>query len=554
MRPASPASGRWLFGPTIDLLLGCGVAYLLLFGAFATGGAVLRAREPAFLIPMLVVLLSFPHYGATVLRVYEHRHDRRRYAIFSVWITLAILVAFYAGLHDVFFGSLLLTVYATWAPWHYAGQNYGIAVMFLRRRGADVTPEAKRLLYASFLLSFAMVFLVFHAGDGEGAVIYNAVSMDESAIHFVSLGIPRGLADLGVPILALASLGCLLASARLLLRGASPRDLMPAGVLALTQAVWFSIPYAFSYLGLRTGIEPVDSHLAVREYAFWVAFGHSVQYLWVTSYYARRSGHGWHGYSQYLGKTLLVGVALWTGPLVLFSPDLLGPDAYLEGVALMSASAINLHHVILDGAIWKLRDGRIARVLVRPTTGPVGADAGERAGPWIRRAVWVGVAGFVLMQVAAQVEYQTNTLPALDPLDVERLRASAERLRWLGKNDPDVHFRLGVAAGQQGDIELARQELERSLKLQVSARAWLGLSFVEVQSGRPEAARRALGMAIRLAPEDVRTWVGVADVMTALGDAERARAAVRNALQLEPGREDLRQRLAQIDAGRPGGS
>jgi tetratricopeptide (TPR) repeat protein len=552
MRPAPPSSGRWLFGPSSDLLLGCGVGYLLLFAAFAVGGAALRAREPAYLLPLLVVFLSFPHYGATLVRVYEQRVDRRRYAVFSVWVTLAIVAAFAVGLRDVFAGSLLLTVYATWSPWHYSGQNYGIAVMFLRRRGAEVTPQAKRLLYTSFLLSFAMVFVVFHAGEGEGAVLYNAVSAGGSGIRFLPLGIPEALAQVAVPALALASLGCLLGSARILLRTATPRDLLPAGVLALTQAVWFSIPYAFSFLGLRTGLEPVDQHLGVREYAFWVAFGHSAQYLWVTTYYARQSQQGWHGYARYLGKTFFAGFAIWTLPLVLFSPDLFGPPSYLEGVALLSASAINLHHVILDGAIWKLRDGRIARVLVRRPPAGSGEPGGVAvARPWGRRLGWAAVIGFVLIQVAGTAEYQLNALAAMDPLDPERLRASAQRLRWLGKPDPDIHYRLGVAAGERGDLGLARREFERSLELQVSARGWVGISFVEVEEGRPERARHALEQAVRLEPRNPEAWARAADVWVALGDLERARGSVARALELAPEREDLRRQQAQI-AGRAG--
>ena len=39
-------------------------------------------------------------------------------------------------------------------------------------------------------------------------------------------------------------------------------------------------------------------------------------------------------------------------------------------VVLLVASVVNLHHFVLDGAIWKLRDGRVARVLLRTAEGP----------------------------------------------------------------------------------------------------------------------------------------------------------------------------------------
>jgi hypothetical protein len=52
---------------------------------------------PDFLAPLLVLLFSTPHYGATILRVYEQRAERRRYAVFSVWATLAIAAWFVAA-------------------------------------------------------------------------------------------------------------------------------------------------------------------------------------------------------------------------------------------------------------------------------------------------------------------------------------------------------------------------------------------------------------------------------------------------------------------------
>jgi hypothetical protein len=36
------------------------------------------------------------------------------------------------------------------------------------------------------------------------------------------------------------------------------------------------------------------------------------------------------------------------------------------GLGLLTASIVNLHHFVLDGAIWTLRDGRVARMLLRP--------------------------------------------------------------------------------------------------------------------------------------------------------------------------------------------
>ena len=63
---------------------------------------------------------------------------------------------FTVGLFQPTVGSAIYSIYITWSPWHYAGQNYGLASMFLRRRGVEVTLWTRRALHASFVFSFAL--------------------------------------------------------------------------------------------------------------------------------------------------------------------------------------------------------------------------------------------------------------------------------------------------------------------------------------------------------------------------------------------------------------
>jgi len=156
--PSTPESAsrsaRWLFGPVVDLFLGCGVGYMVLTVLLLTSGATqpLAVWAP-FAVVVVAILTNTPHYGATMLIVYGRRSDRRRYGFFAVHVTLLIFGLFVGGLYWVPLGSLLVTVYASWAPWHFAGQNYGLALMFLKRRGVPVDARTRHLLYASFVLS-----------------------------------------------------------------------------------------------------------------------------------------------------------------------------------------------------------------------------------------------------------------------------------------------------------------------------------------------------------------------------------------------------------------
>jgi hypothetical protein len=131
-----------------------------------------------------------PHYGATLLRVYERREDRRRYALFAVWASLLVWGVFAIGVHHALVGSLFLTLYVTWSPWHYTGQNYGLAVMFLRRRGVAFDAVTKRLLYASFITSYLLIFLNLHWSPA-GAYVPN--DLGGTRYHLLRLGIPAAL-------------------------------------------------------------------------------------------------------------------------------------------------------------------------------------------------------------------------------------------------------------------------------------------------------------------------------------------------------------------------
>jgi tetratricopeptide (TPR) repeat protein len=506
--PAVAADRSWVFGPLPDLLLGCGLGYALL-----AGGAALLPVDRTMLLAwgvLLSTLTGMPHYGATLLRVYERREDRRRYAFFSVWMTLAVWGAFVAGVYDRAIGSALLTLYLTWSPWHYTGQNYGLCLMFLRRRDVEVTPASKRWVYASFILSYLLVFLAMHSGSPGAAYSSSPVAgATEHAYRFHSLGIPpRGVAVL-FPAVGLAYLAASLVAGARLLRRASPGALGPAAALAATQAAWFTVP---ACLAFATGVDPRGQGVLL---AFtWVAVGHSVQYLWITTWYAA-GGRPQRERISYLGRTLLAGAGIWTLPALLFAPWLLGSVSYDLGLFLLISSAVNLHHFLLDGAIWKLRDGRVARILLgRPEPAAAGAP---------------------LLAIAIATEAARGVvLPAAVKGGREATAAAIERgLAWLGRDEPGFHERRGESLLARGDFAGAVSAYERALAITPTAGAWSGLGWVRARQGDAYAARQSFerSLALRSTPD---AWVGVGILRELERDADGALAAYQAALALDP--------------------
>jgi len=507
----------WLHGPLLDALFGCGGAYLLLLGLLVATGDSVRLAQPTLLFPLLTVLISGPHYGATLLRVYERRADRRAYALFSVWASAAVLALFVASLWNVALGSFLVTLYLTWSPWHYTGQNYGIAVMFLRRAGAPLDAVTKRWLYASFVSSFVFYAVVMRLDTGAGA------SAPGAGPGFRAIGIPASLGD---PAAVVAGLVYLVASAvagRRLARGRSLGALAPVALLSCSQMFWFVLPMAVRWSSASLGIDAFDSTLR-NHYFIWIAAAHATQYLWVTSFFARRSGSDQMNTRWFL-KALASGSAIWMIPALAFSPAMGGPLSMDAGLALLVASAVNVHHFILDGAIWKLR-GRIADLLIRD----VGADRAPAGGTLLRRAVWVACG----LAVAAQVFQLVNVDRVRFAAELERRISALDRLSWLGLDSAGHRFRFGSAYLRRGEGEAAVEQLERASALSEAPRTWGALGLARMKTGDSVGALEALDRAVALSPENPDFHRARANALRELGRPAEAAAALDRAAELAP--------------------
>jgi hypothetical protein len=528
----------WLFGPLPDLLIGCGLLYALALPAFFVYGGEIRARQADALMPLLVLLVSLPHYGATLLRVYERPEDRRLYRRVAIHSSLAIFAAFVLALHVPLVATFLTTLYLTWSPWHYTAQNFGLSSMFLRRRGGAVTPLLGRSLRLSFVFSYGLVFLWMHTGAGTPADY--AIPLGDDAARFVGLGIPHGVSlPLGAVLLA-GYLASLLITLVLVLRTATLRQAGPTLALLLTQVLWFSLPITVPLLGLASGLDPLDwSH---RDYYFrWIAIGHASQYLWVTAFYARRAS-GWNGFGIYLGKAALAATAVWVFPIVLFAPEALGTYSFDAGLAMLVGSAANIHHFVLDGVIWKLRSRPVASVLLeaeRPAAAPTPRAA---AHPWLRRLAWSALAGLLAIRVLWSWELLFVYPAAVARQDFGAAARAFDRLAWFGYDDASRRRELGWAFYPH-EPDQALAQFERSLALHPSAKSWGSIANLHANRGDWAAALSAYEAGLALAPSDPDLLSNAGFAALQLGDPVRARGLLERAEQVRPGDEANQRRL-----------
>jgi hypothetical protein len=430
------ANSRWLYGPIPDLLLGCGLLYLAIAAAFALAGDGYFRGLPAVLPAVLIAATSAPHYGATLLRVYENSRDRRAYFLFGGVATGGLLLLFGAALFNRYVGSVLATIYLTWSGWHYMGQNYGIAAMFLRRRGADLDGTSRRLLRGSFVLSYLIVFLDMHAAQAPLA--------DPSLeIRLVPLALPRAFTAGIMPAVTVAYLASTVAwIVRLGPRSGGLSGLAPVLAIAGVQAFWWSIPFGLHHFGIDLGVVPLAWDLRPEFFA-WIACAHAIQYLWVSSYFAKSSGN-WRGQGRYYAGALMAGSAVWALPPLVFAP---GVGEFDWNFALLLGAVVNIHHFILDGVIWRLRHSKIADVLI---LGQRDLAANGSAPGWSSRLVWGVAALAVVVVLHGLAERYVVTPWALRTGRYETVLRSLDRQAWHGTNTLVERFRVGQGFEKQG--------------------------------------------------------------------------------------------------------
>jgi tetratricopeptide (TPR) repeat protein len=338
------AHGTWIYGPWVDLLIGCGAwsAPLLLLTNYVSPRST---AGWSFAFYLLALLFNYPHFMATVYRAYHSYDEFAKYRVFTVHVALLLACA---GLIAHLWYPLLpwiFTLYIYWSPWHYTGQNYGLLMMFARRAGLSPTEGERQALHLAFIASYVMLLFSFLTGASSDALI---LSLGLSAKFTLLARAMLGLFFLAASGWALFSLS----------RRSSWKALLPSLTLVTTQFLWFLLP---ALIELLSGKEVPQT----RYSSGILAVLHSAQYLWITSYYqakeARAAGQTSWSFPRYLLTLVAGGIALFVpGPWLasrVFHADF--ASSFLTFTAL-----VNLHHFLLDGALWKLRDSRIASLLL----------------------------------------------------------------------------------------------------------------------------------------------------------------------------------------------
>ncbi len=511
-------------------MIGCGgwsaplliISYLLLDN---------QAQRWAIVFYALALVCNYPHYMATVHRAYARRDDRARYRLFTTYVT-GLLLVIAAVVHVR--GELLpwlFTVYVMWSPWHYTGQNFGLSMMFLRRAGAEISTRQRQQLRVAFVASYVMLMAAFNQGASADPLV-------------LSLGLPKAIAlpiQIGAGMVFVVSgvLALWTIARRSESRPQPAPRMLPAITLYFTQACWFVIPTALAWSSAIAAPQ-------TRYSSGILAVMHSAQYLWITQHYARRAATNWSSWA-YWGTLIIGGVALFLpGPWL---ASYVGHFDFTSSMLIVTA-IVNIHHFILDGVVWKLRDPRVAQALVE-TDSQRGAAAPARVaapahGMLVKLTRPAVVCGLLALAALDQWRY---TLASGDAD-----RHALETASVLNPYDGSVHLKLARAASRNGDAVAAERALRDAIVTNPhDAAANRSLLRFLIESGRlSEAYTQSRTIADRW-PDDVDTLVNAGVLAWRLNDPKAAEDWWTRALARNPRLMQVHLYLAELidNAARP---
>ena len=197
------------------------------------------------------------------------------------------------------------------------------------------------------------------------------------------------------------------------------------------------------------------------------------------------------------------------------------------------ATFVNLHHFILDGAIWKLRNTRIAGVLIRSAPEQE-SDAGPHW-PWLRGAVWTLAGGALAAAAIGFAAVHLYVPGALASGDLDGAERGVLLTRWLGSDEPALRAQLVEKFTARGETERALAHAKRLEELRPDGATYALVGELQAARGHPDLARSAFEDAIaKNAPRRDRAHLGLARIALERGEDAVAAQHLRSAIVLRP--------------------
>ena len=292
----------------------------------------------------LVWIGNWPHFSATIYRLYRSRENVKQYPLTATLVPIVV----FGGMIASFFSPNVVAPYFVkffliWSPYHFSGQTIGITLIYARRNGFVFT-KLQRLALSGFVFGTFLTSSIAAEVSPEGNQYYS--------IHYPGFGLPYWLYQSSIYVIWAS--GIVLVGSIVLHCVKTRRFLHPMILLPATaQYFWFV------------------AGRSIPAFTEFVPFFHSIQYLliaWSMEIVERREQQKAAVNGAFFYKTSarwgLLNVAGGAGLFFLmprFFAALGTPLDFSLGVVL---AAIQIHHFFVDGVIWKLRRTSVSSPLM----------------------------------------------------------------------------------------------------------------------------------------------------------------------------------------------
>ena len=343
---ATPAVNRtlepgWLRNPTYDVTLIGGVLMIALLS-----GLIVVANPALFRVILLIDLwfLGYHHVVATFTRLSFDRQSLQQYRFLVFGLPPIVFAAVFALAYGVGVW-VIVSVYLYWQWFHYTRQSWGISQVY-RRKAGDAVNDGLWFSKLSFYLLPAWGIL--HRSWQDPGTFLGA--------ELRVIPVPELLVD----VMGYAALASILIWAFIRIKA------WWAGRLAVAHTFFMVSHYIIFYVGYKLIADITFGWLVIN---IW----HNAQYiLFVWLFNTNRYKLGVDPKARFLSwlsqpnrflQYFLICFGISTA--VYFSFLFISTSFAIVGVPLLIIvyQAINFHHYIVDGLIWKVRKKPLQKTL-----------------------------------------------------------------------------------------------------------------------------------------------------------------------------------------------
>lgn len=345
-----PQKKAVIFSPLIDLFVLGGVS-VLFYAIFQA----IDASTPFFMpdanglqvIFVLSLLVNQPHYSATYYRVYRSWEQTKRYSVVSIWIPIVlVLISIWCFLAPSTVAGWFCKIYFATVSYHYAGQTYGVALIFTHKAGIQVDRLLKICMGVPIYTS-AVLWLI-----GDETVSNRRMF---SSVALPTFGFPNWTYVIALFVL-IVGIGLYIAMSVYVARTERKLPLI-VHIVVLSQLLWFTMAPRLEYFALYVPFFHCLQYLLITTYFYFQELVKSKKIATVSAMDFFKTLYFW----RYYAVLIVVGLIIFNAIPFLLSYFKLSSSDFAYAIVY---SFVNLHHFLLDGEIWKLRKPDIGKALI----------------------------------------------------------------------------------------------------------------------------------------------------------------------------------------------